>query len=164
MVIIVSGLPGSGKSFFAEKLAKLINAEYLSSDIIRKELFSNPTYSKEEKESVYEEMKIKMNVFLPVKTDVILDATFFKDELRKSFCKECIKHKTTCRIIIISASEEDIRQRISHKRAFSDADYSVYLKMKEQFEMPETEFLELNSSKIDINLMLNKAVAYLNAK
>ncbi|MCR6641813.1 MAG: ATP-binding protein [Sporocytophaga sp.] len=164
MVIIISGLPGSGKSFFAEKLAKLINAEYLSSDIIRKELFSNPTYSKGEKEAVYEEMKIKMKVFLSEKKDVILDATFFKDRLRKSFCKVCIQHKTTCRIIIISASEEDIRQRTSHKRTFSDADYSVYLKMKDQFEMPETEFLELNSSKIDINLMLNKAVAYLNAK
>ncbi len=162
MVIIVSGLPGSGKSFFAEKLAKLINAEYLSSDIIRKELFQNPTYSEEEKKAVYAEMKIRMNALLSEKKDVVLDATFFKDELRKSFCKECIQYKTNCKIITISASEEDIKYRVSSKRTFSDADYSVYLKMKEQFELPETEFLELDSSKIDINLMLIKAVAYLN--
>ncbi|GAL87181.1 hypothetical protein MYP_4411 [Sporocytophaga myxococcoides] len=161
MVIIVSGLPGSGKSFFAEKLSKLIKAKYLSSDIIRKELISNPTYSKEEKEAVYEEMKIRLNSLLSEKTDVILDATFFKDELRKSFCKECAQHKTNCKIIIISASEEDIKHRVSSQRAFSDADYSVYLKMKEQFELPETEFLELDSSKTDINLMLFKAVEYI---
>jgi len=164
MVIIISGLPGSGKSFFAEKLAKLIKAEYLSSDIIRKELFQNPAYTEDEKKTVYAEMKIRMNNLLAEKKEVILDATFFKDELRKSFCKECILHKTQCKIIIITANDEDIKLRVSRKRAFSDADYSVYKKMKEQFELPQTEFLELDSSKDDINLMLTKAVAYLNTK
>ncbi|MBO9702008.1 MAG: ATP-binding protein [Sporocytophaga sp.] len=163
MVIIVSGLPGSGKSFFAEKLSKLLNAEYFSSDIIRKELFQNPAYTDEEKEAVYAEMKIQMNKVLSEKKNVILDATFFKDDLRKSFCKACIQHKTNCKIIIISASDEDIRHRVSLKRPFSDADYSVYLKMKERFELPDTDFLELDSSNCDINLMLTKAVAYLNA-
>ncbi|WP_037575976.1 AAA family ATPase [Sporocytophaga myxococcoides] len=163
MVIIIAGLPGSGKSFFAEKLAKLIDARYLSSDIIRKELFQNPDYSEEEKEAVYSEMRLRMNKILFGKKDVILDATFIKDDLRKSFCKECIPHKITCKTIIISANEEDIKLRVSQKRPFSDADYSVYQKMKEQFELPQTEFLKLDSSHDDINLMLTKAVAYLNA-
>lgn len=163
MVIIVSGLPGSGKSFFAEKLAKLIDARYLSSDVIRKELFQDPAYTEDEKEAVYAEMKNRMNKLLSEKMNVILDATFFKDELRKSFCRECIQYKAKCKIIIISANEEDIKNRISRKRPFSDADYSVYLKMKKQFEQPQIEFLELDSSQDDINLMLTKAVAYLNA-
>jgi len=35
MIIIVFGLPGSGKSYFASKLAERINARYINSDVIR---------------------------------------------------------------------------------------------------------------------------------
>lgn len=48
MLVIVCGLPGVGKTTFAKKLAPLINAIILSTDKIRKELITSPTYEKEE--------------------------------------------------------------------------------------------------------------------
>ena len=56
MLIIICGLPGTGKTFIAKKLAPKINAEHLSTDRIRKELFPEPTYSEDEKNKVYVEM------------------------------------------------------------------------------------------------------------
>ena len=60
MVILVLGLPGSGKSYFAGRLAQKINAEYLNSDQIRKEMFQGRTYSDSEKAKVYEALLQKM--------------------------------------------------------------------------------------------------------
>lgn len=47
-LIIMVGIPGSGKSFFAEHFAETFNAPLISFHRIRQELFSAPTFSKEE--------------------------------------------------------------------------------------------------------------------
>jgi predicted kinase len=46
--VLVCGLPGTGKTSISIELAKLTNWLALSTDKIRKELISNPTYSVEE--------------------------------------------------------------------------------------------------------------------
>lgn len=47
-LIIMVGIPGSGKSFFAEHFAETFNAPLISFHRIRHELFSSPTFSKNE--------------------------------------------------------------------------------------------------------------------
>ncbi len=47
-LIIMVGIPGSGKSFFAEHFAETFNAPLISFHRIRSELFSAPTFSKDE--------------------------------------------------------------------------------------------------------------------
>ena len=56
MVVIVFGLPGSGKSYFASRLAKKLEADYISSDQVRKKLFTRPDYSEEGKKQVYKKL------------------------------------------------------------------------------------------------------------
>ena len=43
--IVVSGLPGTGKSYFCNKLAERLPLMILESDVLRKVLFSPPSYS-----------------------------------------------------------------------------------------------------------------------
>jgi predicted kinase len=62
MIIIVMGLPGSGKSYFAQRLAITINADYISSDRVRKTMMSSRTYSTKEKLLVYDEMLSQMQL------------------------------------------------------------------------------------------------------
>ena len=52
MIVIVMGLPGSGKSYFASRLAAAIHATYISSDKVRKILIARRTYLEKEKELV----------------------------------------------------------------------------------------------------------------
>ncbi|HUZ58418.1 MAG TPA: AAA family ATPase [Hanamia sp.] len=49
MIVIVFGLPGSDKSYFASRLAKMIHAGHVNSDKVRKEWFKERVYSEDEK-------------------------------------------------------------------------------------------------------------------
>ena len=47
-LIIMVGIPGAGKSFFAEHFADTFKAPIISSEIMRRELFKLPKFNKEE--------------------------------------------------------------------------------------------------------------------
>lgn len=49
MIIVICGLPGVGKTTLAKEIALLVNAVLLSTDKIRKELLSRPTYGRKKK-------------------------------------------------------------------------------------------------------------------
>ena len=85
MVVIVFGLPGSGKSYFASRLAKRIDADYINSDRLRKEMFKMRTYSQQEKESVYQTMLQKMKQDVAQNKNVVLDATFHTQRNKATF-------------------------------------------------------------------------------
>jgi predicted kinase len=46
------GFPGAGKSFFASQFAETFNAPRISIDRMRSDIFTNPTYSKDEDELI----------------------------------------------------------------------------------------------------------------
>lgn len=73
---MVFGLPGSGKSYFASRVAHMLNATYISSDKVRKELFAVSSYSPEEKTLVYDEMLRRTIQVAEHNKDVVSDATF----------------------------------------------------------------------------------------
>lgn len=52
IILMVVGLPGSGKSFFARQFAETFGAACVRSDVIRTELFGNPQYTSDENEIV----------------------------------------------------------------------------------------------------------------
>lgn len=51
-LIVMVGIPGAGKSFFADHFAQTFNAPIVSYDQIRSELYNKPTYSDDEQEIV----------------------------------------------------------------------------------------------------------------
>ena len=87
MIIIVFGLPGSGKSYFASQLAKMLNADYINSDKIRMAMFVKRTYTINEKLAVYNEMLMQARKAEKNHTNLVLDATFYKNEIREIFIR-----------------------------------------------------------------------------
>lgn len=162
MIIIVFGLPGSGKSYFASKLAEQLNAEYTSSDVIRKQLIEKRNYSEKEKFFVYKEMTLLMTRGIKQRKNMVIDATFFKEELRNNFEEVAKKLDEDIIFIEVIAEEEIIKIRTSKKREFSEADYSVYLQLKEVFEPMKKEHLILKSTQINIGEMLQIALTYIH--
>jgi predicted kinase len=53
MLILVCGLPASGKSTLSRNLAKKIGAHVLRTEVIRLELIKKPSYTPVENELVY---------------------------------------------------------------------------------------------------------------
>jgi adenylylsulfate kinase len=76
----VTGLPGSGKSVVSRALIDLlkqkdVSVQLLSSDELRKVLTPNPTYSIEERDTVYATMAYIANLLTKNGTNVLIDAT-----------------------------------------------------------------------------------------
>lgn len=162
MIIIVFGLPGSGKSYFASKLAERINARYVNSDVIRRELFDMRKYSREEKMNVYNVMFREMKKAILQNKSIVLDATFYKRSIRNKFIEAVNEIGKRIIFIEIRAELKIITERLSRKRVNSEADYSVYLQIKEVFEPMEEEHLILQSTQENIIRMLNRAINHMN--
>lgn len=158
MVIMVMGLPGSGKSFFAGRLAQKINAEYWNSDQIRKEMFPERTYSDSEKKQVYKALFKKMQEAIQKEKDVVLDATFYKDKIRELFITNS---KERIAFIEVWANENLIRERLKKIRQDSEANLEVYKLLKRQWEPVKQPHLILQSTNENIDAMLQKAENYL---
>lgn len=163
MIVIVFGLPGSGKSFFASRLAKMISAGYINSDRIRMEMFKKRTYSEEEKAAVYNAMLVKMREALDQYKNLVLDATFHKNETRQPFLQE-IKGKGKIYFIEVWTTEDIARERLKESRPYSEADYDVYKLIRQHWEPLEELHLMLESTNENIDSMLQKAAAYLQWK
>src|SRR5690348_13940710 len=120
MIFMIFGLPGSGKSYFASHLAKMMNAEYINSDRLRRKMLDKRIYSIEEKEMVYSEMLKQMREVIKENKDVVLDATFYKNDIRKKFI--CMDDVKTI-LIEVEAAEPLIRKRLQKLREDSEADF-----------------------------------------
>lgn len=162
MIIIVFGLPGSGKSFFSSRLAAKLNAKYVSTDELRLELFPTRTYSDKEKLAVYDAM---LNILVKENTErktIVLDGTFYKDSIRNKFETEIKKIGDQLIYIEVTALEKTIVSRIGKPRINSEADFDVYLRLRDEYEPLTKEHLVLDSSQDNIDSMLQKAVHYIH--
>lgn len=160
MIIIVAGLPGSGKSYFASRLATILHAVYLSSDQVRKQQQTEPDYSASAKKAIYNILLAQMTECLRQKKDVVLDGTFYSSRIRQAF-REAASGRAQLHMIEISTPESVIEQRLKHPRSDSDADYSVYLLLREMWEPILEDHLLLRSSSGNIDDMLEAAIDYL---
>lgn len=159
---MVMGLPGSGKSYFAKHLSRRLGFRYIGSDQLRKEMNAMGRYLPEDKLKVYKGMESETEAHLAKGESVIVDATFFKDELRSPFFSLAKKKNVTCHQILIEAADAIIKERVSRKRKDSEADYEVYKKVAADFELPSKPFLRLTSTQDNIHRMLEETVKHLS--
>ncbi len=157
MIIMVSGLPGSGKTFFSRHLQKELTAHYLSTDMIREELGKKGDYDPQTKQLVYERMVEKAEKHLQQGMDVIVDATFHKSSRRDLFRRLALKMGHELVVIEIKASEQTVWQRLAKSRKHSEADYRVYQKIREESEPLSQPHLTLRSDVLSIEEMVTLA-------
>ena len=160
--MIVFGLPGSVKSYFAKHLAVKMDAVYISSDIVRKEIIKAPTYLMEEKKKVYDVMLLRM-IGVAFHKNVVIDATFSDVGIRRKFIEQAKKISSTF-IVEVYADEPIIKQRLSLPRENSDADFEVYKKIKSSWQPLVEKHLLLRSSNDNITEMLDLTTKYICRK
>ena len=142
---MVSGLPGSGKSYFASRLALRLGAHYITSDRTRKAMDRMGRYTFEDKLMVYEQMVVLARDALQLGNDMVVDATFYRQSFRELFFKLADEFHQPIYLMEVVADEAVVKERLLRPRRESEADYNVYLHIKSQFENFEEPHLVLQS-------------------
>lgn len=163
MLIVICGLPGTGKSTLAKAIAERISAIHLSSDSIRMKMLKERTYSEKEKGKVYDEMFKEAEKGLASGKAVILDATFYKKELIEKAKEIASGAGSSFFVVECITNERVIKERIFNRKkekSESEADFEVYKKVKEQFEKIEEKHIEVDTS-LPIEKQLRIALSYI---
>ncbi len=167
-LVLMCGLPASGKSWLAKRLARTLRGVFLQSDVRRKILagivptararteIDTGLYAPEMKNKTYRFLlKHAVDVLLAGKT-VFVDATFSKSEYRRPFLDAAARLGLPHFVVHVTAPEDVTRERMEKRktdhREASDANFEVYLKARESFEPPSEvqgdRVLQLDSSVI----------------
>ncbi|MEE8358331.1 MAG: AAA family ATPase [Candidatus Hydrothermarchaeales archaeon] len=163
MLVLICGLPATGKSNLTRSLARKMKAQILNTDIVRKELFEKPAYSDEEKELVYDVTFLIARYLLTNRRNVIIDGTFYKKRLRDRMREIARDVGTRFKIVECVCPEDVIRKRMARraerKVTLSDADLEVYEKIKAEFEPIEEDHIVVHTDryyKENLEYMLKK--------
>jgi predicted kinase len=162
MILMVFGLPGTGKSFFAKHMVKVLDAVHLNTDMVRKEANLQGRYDEETKEIVYDLLLREMTTHVSENQSVIVDGTFHKKQVRDRFMDKANQLGQQVFFIEMKAGDETVKRRLKSEREYSEADYQVYLQIKHSFETMEQPHLELWSDTTTIDEMVKKAKAHIN--
>ncbi len=152
MLIIVSGLIASGKTTVAKYIAEKINATFLRTDVLRREIYPNPTYSDDEVNDIYQRVFQQAKISLQQGKNVVLDATFSKQKMRDQ-AKSIAEEAQTLFLLVEVISSGDVTAKKRIEERVNDAantSYRGYLKSKTEFEpIVENHIVIYNSGSLD---------------
>jgi len=161
--VVVSGLPGTGKSHFCRKLAERSPFAILESDALRKTIFPSPAYTAEESARLFRAIHQLVEWLLEKGIPVILDATNLSEQNRGRLYN--IAERLEVRLILVNvmAPPELVQERLASREAQkkpgdkSDADWVVYQMMKPRVEKINRKHYVVDTSQ-NIAPVLDKIV------
>ena len=149
-VVVMCGLPATGKSTVAGTLAGRIGAAYVSSDIVRKQLagidprerageaFRAGLYAPEMTERTYEELRRRAGAHLDAGRAVVIDAMHGRASEREAARALAAERGVPCLFVELQLDEAQARARITGRAddplRTSDATEDVYASQRERFE------------------------------
>lgn len=159
--IVLSGLPGTGKSYFSKRLAERLPLVILESDALRKVLFPGPTYSWRESVRLFRAIHLLVEKLLLTGVSLILDATNLAERYRKELYDIAGRVKVELILVKLEAPVELVRERLEARTkessGWSDADWEVYQMMKPREERIRHKHYVVDTSQ-DITPVINEIV------
>ncbi len=148
-LVLVGGLPGTGKSTLANDLASHAGLEVVRSDQVRKELarasgvagreaaagYASGIYTPEWNEQTYEECLVRADAALLEGKRVLVDASFRDESPRRRFLDLAAKRSVPVTLLMCHADTAVVKTRLEERRDdVSDADWAIYLQAAERWE------------------------------
>jgi len=166
-LIVVSGLPGSGKSHFCRKLAEHVSLPILESDALRKALFSSPDYSPGESNRLFQACHLLIEELIRRGISLIFDATNLIERHRERLYRIADQTEAKLVIVRVEAPAEVVRQRLESRAIGADpfdrseADWKIYQKMQASEQKIRRNHFAVDTSR-DIVPVINKVVREVN--
>lgn len=147
VLVIVCGLPGTGKTTVAQDVADRLDAVLLRTDVVRKEVFDRVVYTEEQMDATYREMFSRAEKLLRRGKPVVLDATFRKKDSRKLAQDLAQKLDVKFGLLKVECSDEVVRERIEARQDDeSDADFETYRQFQKEVEPFELDHVRIDNS------------------
>ena len=159
VLVVVSGLPGTGKSYFCRRLAERLPSVILESDALRKALFPSPSYSLMESAHLFRTIRLLIERLIKRGIPIIMDATNLSERYREYFYS--IADRLDVKLVLISVEappwlvKERLEVRQKRPEEKSDAAWEVYQKMKSSVEKISRKHYVADTSR-DITPVLDK--------
>jgi len=165
--IAVSGLPGTGKSYFCSKLAERLQFVILESDALRRALFSPPSYSSQESSRLFRAVHLLIERLLKKGVPLILDATNLSERYREHLYSIADRLNVKLILVCVEAPPQVVHERLKTRRenseGKSDADWSVYQRMKSSVQKICRNYYAVDTSR-DITPIIGKIVREVNRR
>jgi len=151
-LLVLSGLPASGKSHLAREISRRHPFAILESDALRKALVKRPTYSQQESARVFAACHALLEDLLSRGVPCLFDATNLKEAHRRPLYE--IAERTGARLLIVEvrAADDvisrrlDARLRSEDPKDRSEATREVYESMRRDAEPIERQHLIVDAS------------------
>ncbi|HLN28549.1 MAG TPA: AAA family ATPase [Gemmataceae bacterium] len=172
-LVLVGGLPGTGKSTLAQGLTERAGFCLIRSDVVRKELagfadagsgpasgpYGEGIYSPDWNQRTYSECLRRAAKLLFDGKRVLVDASFREEKWRRAFLETARGLRVPGGFLLCKAEPEIVRARLQRRRNdASDADWSIYRRAAENWQKPSSLTVQ-NSWKIPTNGRAEEAVS-----
>jgi hypothetical protein len=153
-LILMCGISGSGKSWLAERIARVLPAVHLRSDVERKRLFGlaalertdsslgQGIYAPQSSGRTYQRLSVLAAAVLAARMPVIVDATNLRRQQRAAFIEMARAASRPAAILLCETDAATIDERVRRRHAAgtdpSEAGLSVVELQRRAFEPPLT--------------------------
>jgi predicted kinase len=167
-LLMVAGLPGSGKSTFAAKVNAQRPFLTLETDRLRKALVLQPQYTPDEHSRVFRACHILIDEFIRQGYPVLFDATNLTERNRKPIYAVARKRRVPLAVVVIAAPSDVVRQRLEDREAgldpetWSDAGWEIHSLMAPAWERVKRPHILVDSS-TDTAPALNQVLEWANS-
>ena len=151
-LVLLAGLPGTGKSQFVRGLLQRAPMAALESDRLRKMLVDRPTYTPEESGRLFAACHLLIEEFLTEGRRVIFDATNLTEAFRRPVYEIAERAGSPLLVMRFTAPPPLVRKRLADRLAGanpldnSDAGWTIYSKMRPHEEPIPRAHVTVDSS------------------
>ncbi len=166
-VIVVSGLPGSGKSTVAEAIARSLSLPVFSIDPIEAAMWRNGITKSQTGIAAYDIAAAEAGEQLRLGLSVVIDAVNPIEAARKTWRKLALDNNASLKIVEVICSDKDIHKmrietRVRNIPGMPEVTWERVLERKREYEPWHDDHLTLDSLN-DIENLTKEALEFIAA-